>query len=55
MHSILQQVTQRISARSQASRQAYLQRVQDMERRTRPAQRLGCANVAHAVAALPAE
>ena len=55
MHPILQQVTQRIAARSQASRQTYLQRVQDMEQRTRPAQRLGCANVAHAVAALPSE
>ena len=47
------EVTQRIRARSVASRSAYLARVQAAIDRPRGADRMGCANVAHAFAALP--
>jgi len=46
-------VTQRITQRSQASRSAYLSQVNAALQRPPGAQRLGCANVAHAFAALP--
>jgi phosphogluconate dehydratase len=46
-------VTARIQARSQVSRQAYLQQVDAAAQRDPGAQRLGCANVAHAFAAMP--
>ena len=46
-------VTQRIAQRSQATRSAYLAQVRTALRRPPGAQRLGCANVAHAFAALP--
>ncbi|MGD9834567.1 MAG: phosphogluconate dehydratase [Piscinibacter sp.] len=47
-------VTQRIRERSASLRSAYLARVQAAIDRPRGADRMGCANVAHAFAALPA-
>jgi phosphogluconate dehydratase len=47
-------VTARIRERSRESRSTYLQRVAQFGQRQRGAERLGCANVAHAFAALPA-
>lgn len=47
------EVTQRIRARSAATRAAYLARVDAAIARPRGADRMGCANVAHAFAALP--
>jgi phosphogluconate dehydratase len=46
-------VTGRIRERSQALRAAYLARIEAMLARPRGPDRLGCANLAHAVAALP--
>ncbi len=54
LHSVVDAVTERIQTRSQASRQAYLARVDAAAKRDRGADRMGCANVAHAFAALPA-
>ena len=54
MNSVLLEVTRRITERSAASRQAYLARVTRMAGRAPGPDRLGCANVAHAFAALPA-
>ena len=48
------EITQRIRERSAPLRRAYLERVERMARRPRSNDRLGCANVAHAYAALPA-
>jgi phosphogluconate dehydratase len=53
LNTIVEQVTQRIRERSAVTRQAYLQRVDIAANRPRGADRLGCANVAHAFAALP--
>lgn len=50
---ILMEVTERIRERSAPTRKAYLQRVDEMSKRIRGADRMGCANVAHAIAALP--
>ena len=55
MHATIQQVTQRIARRSAAPRRAYLERVDRLAARSRGSDRLGCANVAHAFAALPAD
>ncbi len=46
-------VTQRIRERSAATRSAYLAQVEAAINRPRGADRMGCANVAHAFAALP--
>jgi phosphogluconate dehydratase len=54
VHPAVQAVTQRITERSAGLRAAYLQRVNRLAQRPRGSDRLGCANVAHAVAALPA-
>ena len=48
-------VTERIARRSAGSRRAYLEQVDRLATRTRGADRLGCANVAHAFAALPGD
>ena len=48
------EVTQRIRERSTVTRSAYLARVDAATRRPRGSDRMGCANVAHAFAALPA-
>jgi phosphogluconate dehydratase len=53
MKPAIVQVTARIVERSRATRSAYLARVRALASRTRGADRLGCANVAHAFAALP--
>jgi phosphogluconate dehydratase len=54
MKPAVQAVTERIRARSAPSRDAYLARVERLAQRPRGSERLGCANVAHAFAALPA-
>ncbi len=48
-------LTERIRARSAPQRQAYLARLQRLVDRPPGAQRMGCANVAHAFAAMPAD
>ncbi|MFM7026016.1 MAG: phosphogluconate dehydratase [Limnohabitans sp.] len=53
LHPTLATVTARIAQRSQATRQAYLAQVDAYAARDPGAQRLGCANVAHAFAAMP--
>ncbi len=54
MKQALLDVTQRIRERSTPTRTAYLRRIDQMAGRHRGVDRLGCANVAHAFAALPA-
>src|SRR4051812_11948960 len=54
IHPVVAEVTQRIRERSVAARTAYLKLIDDAAARDRGADRLGCANVAHAFAALPA-
>ncbi|MFG5409295.1 phosphogluconate dehydratase [Piscinibacter sakaiensis] len=53
MHPTVERVTERIRQRSAPLRSAYLARVQAAIERPRGADRMGCANVAHAFAALP--
>ncbi|WP_038206050.1 phosphogluconate dehydratase [Xenophilus azovorans] len=53
-HSTLLAVTERIRERSRPSRDPYLKRVAEMRTRQRGSDRMGCANVAHAVAGIPA-
>ena len=53
MKQAVVEVTERIRERSAASRAAYLARVDAAITRPRGADRMGCANVAHAFAALP--
>ena len=48
------EVTERIIEVSRPTRTAYLQRLDEIANRDRGADRLGCANVAHAFAAMPA-
>lgn len=48
------EVTERIIEVSRPTRTAYLQRMEQIANRDRGADRLGCANVAHAFAAMPA-
>ena len=55
MKHILSEVTERIRERSAPTRYAYLQRIEKMSQRNRGADRMGCANVAHAFAAMPKE
>jgi phosphogluconate dehydratase len=54
LHPVLQGVTARIDARSRATREAYLERLTRLSQRQRGSDRMGCANVAHAFAAMPA-
>ncbi len=54
LHPTVLEVTQRITRRSAATRAAYLQQIEAAGRRDRGADRMGCANVAHAFAAMPA-
>ena len=54
MNKILLAVTSRIRQRSAASREQYLDGLAQMSGRKRGIERIGCANIAHAVAALPA-
>ena len=53
-HPTLVAVTERIRARSSATREAYLSRLDRLAARRPGVERMGCANVAHAVAAMPA-
>jgi phosphogluconate dehydratase len=53
LHPTLAAVTARITERSRPTRQAYLQQVDAAASKDPGAQRLGCANVAHAFAAMP--
>ena len=53
MKPVLVEVTQRIRERSAATRAAYLARVDAAVNRPRGVDRLGCANIAHAFAAMP--
>ena len=54
MKQAVVEVTDRIRERSAPTRRAYLARVDAMLARPRGPERLGCANLAHATAALPA-
>ena len=54
MKSAIVHVTERIRERSSGLRRAYLARIERLAQRPRGSDRLGCANVAHAFAALPA-
>ncbi|HSI58202.1 MAG TPA: phosphogluconate dehydratase [Ideonella sp.] len=53
LHPTVAAVTARIRDRSAGLRGAYLARVEALRKRPRSAERMGCANVAHAFAALP--
>lgn len=53
LHTTIASLTQRIAQRSLPNRSAYLARLEAALQRPPGAQRLGCANVAHAFAALP--
>ncbi|XVJ70279.1 MAG: phosphogluconate dehydratase [Rhizobacter sp.] len=55
MKSALREVTARIVERSRSTRSDYLQRVDQAAQRPRGSDRMGCANVAHAFAALPGQ
>ncbi len=48
------EVTERIIEKSRPTRAAYLQRVDAMINRPKGADRMGCANLAHAIASMPA-
>jgi phosphogluconate dehydratase len=54
LHPTVAAVTERIRRRSAGTRAGYLGHVEALRTRARGAERLGCANVAHAFAALPA-
>ncbi len=54
LHPTIEAVTLRIRQRSAPTRSAYLAQVKAAAQRDRGADRMGCANVAHAFAALPA-
>jgi phosphogluconate dehydratase len=53
LHPSLERVTRRIRERSASERSAYLNRIDRLVARPRGSDRMGCANVAHAFAALP--
>lgn len=53
-HPTVRDVTDRIRERSQGLRSAYLARLAEIRNRDRGSDRMGCANVAHAVAGIPA-
>ncbi len=53
LHSTISRVTQRIAQRSEGPRRAYLERLDRLSKRARGTDRMGCANVAHAIAAMP--
>jgi len=53
LHDTVQAVTRRIAERSAPTRAAYLEQIVFHARRDRGADRLGCANVAHAFAGMP--
>jgi phosphogluconate dehydratase len=53
LHPVVEAVTRRIVDRSAPTRSAYLAQVDQMAERKPGADRMGCANVAHAFAAMP--
>jgi len=53
MHPVVLAVTRRIAERSAPTRGAYLERLDAAAQRKPGAERMGCANVAHAFAAMP--
>ena len=53
-HPTVRDVTDRIRERSQGLRSAYLSRLAEIRNRDRGSDRMGCANVVHAVAGIPA-
>ncbi len=53
LHPTVDAVTRRIQTRSAPTRQAYLQQIELAAQRKPGADRMGCANVAHAFAAMP--
>ena len=53
IHPVVAQVTQRIVQRSATTRSAYLRQIDTAAQRGPGADRMGCANVAHAFAAMP--
>ncbi len=53
LHPVVFAVTDRIRARSAATRSAYLVQLRAAAQRKPGAERMGCANVAHAFAAMP--
>ncbi len=53
LHPTVHAVTERIRERSSATRAAYLQQIATLGARDRGADRMGCANVAHAFAGMP--
>ncbi|RYX95253.1 MAG: phosphogluconate dehydratase [Comamonadaceae bacterium] len=53
LQSLISDVTARIRERSKPTRDAYLQRLDEASRRQPGVDRMGCANVAHAVAGIP--
>ena len=55
LHPVVVAVTERIRERSAPTRSAYLERIARAADRDRGADRMGCANVAHAYAGLPAD
>jgi phosphogluconate dehydratase len=54
MKPVIHEITERIRDRSAATRRAYLARIDRLAARPRGSDRMGCANVAHAFAAMPA-
>ena len=53
MKAAIIEITAHIRERSAATRSAYLARIERQAQRPRGSERMGCANVAHAFAALP--
>jgi phosphogluconate dehydratase len=53
IHPVVDAVTRRIQERSAPTRSAYLAQIETAANRDRGADRMGCANVAHAFAAMP--
>ena len=53
LHPVVAAVTDRIRTRSASLRSAYLAQIDAMRQRPRGVDRMGCANVAHAFAAMP--
>ena len=55
LHPVVASVTTRITERSRTRRSAYLAQIDAAATRARSADRMGCANLAHAVAGAPAD
>ena len=53
LHPVVAQVTEKIRERSRGTRSAYLQRLDATATRAISVDRMGCGNIAHAVAGMP--